>query len=281
LKKLIAEFLNYLGAERGYSPLTIKNYERDLTYFALFIEGKSINYDNVRRYLAYLDKHGFAKKTVSRYISSLKSFFKYLYSEGKIKDNPLALIHLPKLDKKIPNFLFQDDLENFINVEIKDEKDVRSSLIFELIYASGIRVSELVNIKIKDINFEKKEIKIKGKGNKERIVLYGNKCKDKLDNYLKIFKPNNYLFFNKQNDKLSTRTIEYIFKKNKNDKKLKITPHTLRHTFATDLLNGGADLRVVQDLLGHASLSSTEVYTHITNERLRSVYLKVHPRGKK
>lgn len=281
MKKLIAEFLNYLGAERGYSPLTIKNYERDLTYFALFIEGKSINYDNVRRYLAYLDKHGFAKKTVSRYISSLKSFFKYLYSEGKIKDNPLALIHLPKLDKRIPNFLFQDDLENFINVEIKDEKDVRSSLIFELIYASGIRVSELVNIKIKDINFEKKEIKIKGKGNKERIVLYGNKCKDKLDNYLKIFKPNNYLFFNKQNDKLSTRTIEYIFKKNKNDKKLKITPHTLRHTFATDLLNGGADLRVVQDLLGHASLSSTEVYTHITNERLRSVYLKVHPRGKK
>lgn len=295
LESLLKNFLEYLTYEKKYSLLTIKNYERDIEYFLYFLKDKKIfkindvEYNDIREYLVHLHNHQYSKKTISRYISSLRTFFKYLYIEGVIDDNPMVLASNPKLDKKLPNFLYINDLEKLLSIPISDNVyDIRDSLILELLYSTGIRVSELVNIKLKDINFSEQQIKIMGKGSKERYVIYGDVCKNKLVNYLKNsrnfldIKESNYLILNKNGEKITTRYVEILIKKYQKlaNIKVNVTPHTLRHTFATHMLEGGADLKSVQELMGHESLSSTQVYTHITSERLRNVYLHTHPRAK-
>lgn len=296
VESLLKKFLEYLKYEKKYSLLTIKNYERDINYFLYFLKDKKIfkitnvEYQDIRDYLVNLHNHQYSKKTISRYISSLRTFFKYLYMEGIIKNNPMLLVLNPKLDKKLPNFLYTKDLENLLTIPTSNNiYEIRDSLILELLYSTGIRVSELVNIKLKNINFNDKQIKIMGKGSKERYVMYGDICQNKLNKYLKnsrdILNVNQseYLILNKNGEKITTRSIELLVKKYQklSDVKVNVTPHTLRHTFATHMLEGGADLKSVQELMGHESLSSTQVYTHITSERLRNVYLHTHPRAKK
>lgn len=294
METMLEKFLEYLKFEKKYSDLTIKNYKRDIEYFIEFINDKKIKsiddieYQIVRNYLIHLHNHQYSKKTISRYISSLRSFFKFLYMEGKIKSNPMTLVSNPKLDKKLPNFLYSNDLENLLSSPKKDNiYGIRDTLILEILYSTGIRVSELVDIKIKNIIFNEHQIKINGKGNKQRYVIYGVVCEKKLNNYLKNSRPfldrknSEYLFLNKNGSKMTSRFIEMLMHKYQKSSNIKVnvTPHTLRHTFATHLLEGGADLKTVQELMGHESLSSTQVYTHITSERLRNVYLKTHPRS--
>lgn len=296
MEHLLYKFLDYLSYEKKYSNLTINNYGRDIEYFFEFLKDKkitnikNIKYQNIREYLVHLHNRQYSKKTISRYISSLRTFFKYLYIEEIIDNNPMILVSNPKQDKKLPTFLYTNDLENLLSCPNLDTiYGIRDSLILELLYSTGIRVSELVNIKLKDINFNDKQIKILGKGNKERYVLYGQVCSEKLTNYLNHSrsefntKNSEYLLLGKNGTKLTTRFIEILLKKYQQQAniKVKVTPHTLRHTFATHLLEGGADLKTVQELMGHESLSSTQVYTHITSERLRNVYLHTHPRAKK
>ena len=290
----IEEFLKYLDIEKNYSSNTITGYEEDLKEYFKYLEKEKkdilkTDYKFVRSYLTYMFDLKYSKKTISRHISTLRSFYKYLLSENIINKNPMILISNHKLDKKLPNFLYYDELEILLNIPDKSTVlGIRDSLILELLYSTGIRVSELINIKLNDINFSDKKILILGKGNKERYVLYGNTLSEVLDLYLKnsrskLNKDSEYLILNKNGDRITDRGVRYIINNiiKKGEVKYHVSPHTLRHTFATHMLENGADLKSVQELLGHSSLSTTQVYTHVTNERLRNVYLNTHPRAKK
>ena len=278
------KFLDYLKYERGFSDYTIKSYRTDLIEFYDFA-GDDISIDTVREYLRKLYEDKYSNRSISRKVSSLKSYFKYLEGEGIIKDNFMRLISNPKIEKTLPNYLNYDDLEKLLNYPDRSNKyGLRDALILEMLYSSGIRVSELALIKLKDIDFKEKKILILGKGNKERYVYYGSKCADLIDKYLEIdHRDSPYLLIGKKALKLNEREIRKIVTQcaRKAGLKTHVTPHTLRHTYVTHLLNEGADLKSVGDLLGHESLSTTQIYTHVSNERLRQVYLKAHPRAYK
>ena len=291
MDKLINDFLKYLEVERHYSEHTIISYKTDLEEFNEYLGNKNIkdtDYKFIRDYLTYMFDKKYEKKTISRHISTLRSFYKYLLEEKIIKKNPMTLISNPKLDKKLPNFLDYDELEILLNIPDRSTTlGLRDALILELLYSTGIRVSELINIKLKDINRSDKKILIMGKGSKERYVLYGEVLDNLLDVYLsnsrsKLNKNSDYLILNKDGNQITDRGIRLIISKilKKGEIDYHVSPHTLRHTFATHMLENGADLKSVQELLGHENLSTTQVYTHVTNERLRSVYLKTHPRAK-
>ncbi len=278
------KFLDYLKYERGFSDYTIKSYRADLMEFYDFV-GDDISINSVREYLRKLYEDKYSNRSISRKVSSLKSYFKYLESEGFIKDNFMRLISNPKIQKILPNYLNYEDLEKLLNYPDRSNKyGLRDALILEMLYSSGVRVSELALIKLKDIDFKERKILILGKGNKERYVYYGSKCADLIDKYLKVnHRDSPYLLIGKRSEKLNEREIREIVTQcaRKAGLKTHVTPHTLRHTYATHLLNEGADLKSVGDLLGHESLSTTQIYTHVSNERLRQVYLKAHPRAYK
>ena len=279
----IDEFLLYLKNEKGFSDHTIKNYGIDLDEFYDFVQNKIIDIDIIRKYLKNLYDKNYKNRTISRKVSSLKSYFKYLESEGIIDDNPMTLISNPKIEKTLPNYLNYKDLEKLLNYPDTNKKNgLRDALILEMLYSSGCRVSELSSIKVKDINFKDRKILILGKGNKERYVYYGTKCENLLNKYIDK-ETHEYLFTNKHGNKLNERMIRKIVDENARRAGLEVhvTPHTLRHTYATHLLNDGADLKSVGDLLGHENLSTTQIYTHVSNERLRKVYLSAHPRARK
>lgn len=294
MEEKINLFLKYLEIERNYSKNTIIGYQNDLNIFIKYLKKNNINYikityKEIRKYLSFLFEMKYSNKSVSRNISTLRSLYRYLNENNIIDNNPMLLISNPKLEKKLPNFLYYDELEILLNIPDKTTiLGLRDAFILELLYSTGIRVSELVNIKMKDINFNDKKILILGKGSKERYVLYGNTLNNLLELYLSnsrnsLNKNSEYLILNKNGEKISDRAIRLIINKiiNKGQLDYHVSPHTLRHTFATHMLEGGADLKSVQELLGHSSLSTTQVYTHITNERLRNVYLKTHPRAHK
>ena len=287
------DFLKYIKIEKNYSENTIISYKKDLVEYEEYLKEKNTNIKNtdykfVRSYLTYMFDKKYEKKTISRHISTLRSYYKYLYEEKKINKNPMELISNPKLDKKLRNFLYYDELEILLNIPDRSTVlGLRDALILELLYSTGIRVSELINIKMKDINRSNKKILIMGKGSKERYVLYGEVLSKLLDLYLdesrsKLNKNSEYLILNKNGNKITDRGIRLIISNilKKGSLDFHVSPHTLRHTFATHMLENGADLKSVQELLGHENLSTTQVYTHVTNERLRSVYLKTHPRAK-
>ncbi|MBR3198397.1 MAG: tyrosine recombinase XerC [Bacilli bacterium] len=279
----IQKFLNYLKYQKNFSDHTIKNYEIDIKAFYTFIKNQDINTENIRKYLKELYDKKYKNKTISRKVSALKSYFKYLESEDIIKENPMSIISNPKIEKTLPNYLNYDDLEKLLNFPDQNKKEgLRDALILEMLYSLGCRVSELTNIKTKDIDFKDRKILILGKGNKERYVYYGTKCENILEKYLKK-ESHEYLLTNKHGNKLNERIVRKIVDDNarKAGLEVHVTPHTLRHTYATHLLNDGADLKSVSDLLGHENLSTTQIYTHISNERLREVYLKAHPRARK
>lgn len=291
MEENIIKFLKYLKIEKNYSNLTIINYGKDLKIFLTFLEENKINnynkinYQLIRKFLEYLYDENYEKKTIARHISSLRSFFKYLLKENIIKENPMILISNPKLDKKLPKYLYYEQIEQILSIPDRSTPlGMRDLTILELLYSTGVRVSELVNIKIEDIDFNERTIKILGKGNKERIVLYSKVLSNYLKDYLEkrnTFNPNHsYLFINKFGNKLTDRgvrlIIDNILKKGMVD--FHISPHMIRHTFATHLLDNGADLKCVQELLGHKNLSTTQIYTHISDEHLRQVYLDTHKR---
>ena len=279
------KFLDYLKFEKGFSDYTVKSYETDLKEFYDFALDKDINIELVREYLRKLYEDKYSNRSISRKVSSLKSYFKYLESEGIIKDNFMRLISNPKIEKTLPNYLNYDDLERLLNFPDRSNKyGLRDALILEMLYSSGVRVSELANMRLSDIDFNERKILILGKGSKERYVYYGSKCADLLDKYLKIdHRDSPYLLIGKRKEKLNEREIRAIVTDTakKAGISVHVTPHTLRHTYATHMLNEGADLKSVGDLLGHESLSTTQIYTHVSNERLRQVYLSAHPRAHK
>lgn len=293
LDKTTKEFIKYLTNEKRYPETTISSYERDLDNYYGYIELKKIDYknitkDEIRDYLKYLDDLNYSKNTVSRILSTLRHFYTYLVTNKEVKINQFKLIRNPKKEKKLPNFLQGDELQKiFDTINIETPLGMRNRLIVELLYASGLRVSELTELKMNDIDISNKEIRVTGKGDKERIVYFGDYAKKYLELYLKegrkellSNKKSDYLLINNLGDNLSTRGVQMVIDDIVKEASLKhnISPHALRHTFATDLLNNGADLKSVQELLGHSSLSTTQIYTHITNERLRSVYLQTFPR---
>lgn len=288
----IDEFLSYLSDNKNYSELTIKNYGIDLREFSLYIKKDLclVNKDDVKKYLNFLFIKDDKNKTVSRKISTLKSFYKYLYNNGLVSVNPVSNIKYPKKEKSLPKFIPYNELENMIEISKKGYFGVRNNLIVELMYGTGVRVSELVNIKLDDIDYDNKSIRILGKGSYERIVFYGDYVSEVLDTYINGFrkellhgKQNIYLLLNKNGDNITSRGIEKIIDNiiKETSIKVKVSPHTLRHTFATHLLDNGCDLRSVQELLGHKNINTTEVYTHVTSERLKDVYFKSHPRGRR
>lgn len=301
----IKKYLDYLNLEKNYSKATIKTYQQELTKYNEYLKKQNINYLNItkeqiRNYLKYLDELKYKNKTIALHITSLRSFYAYLVKINKLDKNIFSLIKNPKLEKKLPNYLTEKEMDTILHFnelkEYLEKEDIfyqnRDYLILSMLYDTGCRVSELVNIKLTDIIKNNNCIKVMGKGSKERIVYYGEYTKDALETYLvlynKINKKSNYLFIAKNGDKLTTRRISQIIDNVieivdtsfdlQNDFKIKtrVTPHTFRHSFATHLLNNGADLRSVEELLGHASLSTTQIYTHVSKERLQSEYLKAH-----
>ena len=293
MDKIIDEFIEYISIEKNYSDYTCINYRDDLIKFNEFLnmEGikySDVNYNDIRGFVAYLYNKKESSKSITRNISSLRSFYKYLVRNNKIKENPMLLISNPKQDKMLPHYLTYEEIEKLLKVTDKDTPfDIRDNLIIELLYSTGIRVGELVNIKIKDIDFNDKSITVFGKGRKMRIVYFGDICKEKLLKYLDI-RPNivngnnEYLLLNKRGNKLGDRSVRTIFENiiKVNHLDINFSPHTLRHTYATHMLDDGADVRTVQELLGHESISTTGIYTHVSIEHLRNVYLNSHPRGK-
>ena len=292
----LEEYLRYLEYEKNYSKDTIKSYESDILQFFDFCDREAISYlrvdyDFARFYLKYLNEELKERATsVSRKISSIRGFYQYLVVVEKVNANYFKMVRLPKKDKKLPRFFEYSELEELFDIPDKSTAlGQRDSLILELLYASGMRVSELVSIKLDDIDMSKRTIRVMGKGKKARLCYYTDICEEVLELYLKNGRneldTNNssYLFLNHLGGVLTTRGVRYILDNliKKTSIHKKISPHMIRHSFATHLLNEGCDLLSVQELLGHESLKATSIYTHITTDRLKDVYLKTHPRARK
>lgn len=286
-------FLEYLLKEKNYSILTVNSYYKDFKEYFIFLKkinknSININKDELKVYIRSLYDIN-STKTICRKISSIKSLYKYYIKKDYLSLNISEVLVYPKKKKTLPEFIDYDEVIKLINETETSKFPYRDRLVFELLYDTGIRVSELVNIKLKDINKSEREIKVFGKGSYERIVYYGDYGAEALENYLnqeriKILngKENEYLLINKNGDKITDRGIRLVVENTMKKVGINkhVSPHTLRHTFATHLLNDGCDIKSVQELLGHKSLSTTEIYTHVSNERLREVYYKNHPKSR-
>jgi integrase/recombinase XerC len=291
-KEFIAEFISYIKHVKGYSNHTIRNYNADLEHFKNYIENQDININiekitknHIRSFLGYLFNKN-DPNTLTRKISTLRSFFKYLIKDGYIEINPARLVNLPKRKKFLPKILSIDEMFGLLKIPKNDSLlGSRDLCILELLYSSGVRVSELVNLNINDIDFEKNLIKVLGKGKKERLVPITKAAYDAILNYIKrrnaTTSSNSPLFLNYKNSRLTTKSVGRII--DKYTKKMvllkKFSPHSFRHTFATHLLQQGANLRSIQEMLGHASLSTTQKYTKVSIDKLIEVYDKSHPRA--
>lgn len=294
--KELEEYIKYLRYQKNYSDYTILNYESDILEYFDYLNREGLNmydfkYSDTRFLLMYFyEKKKYSTTSVARKISSLRNFYRYLVNHNYVKTNAFNLVTLPKKEKKLPKFLYYNELDEMFNTfDMKKKEDIRDRLILELLYGSGCRVSELVNIKLEDINEYNKTIKILGKGDKERLVCYNNKCKEIIDLYLKeVYNELNkrhvpYLILNMKGNKITTRGVAKILDKiiKRTSLNKHISPHVLRHSFATHLLNEGCDILSVQELLGHKSIATTGIYTHVIDDRIKEVYYKTHPRAKK
>lgn len=285
------KFITYLSSEKRFSEHTIKSYSTDLKQFTSFLADdfqivddiNEVRFQIIRTWIASLLEKGVAPRSVNRKISTLKSYFKFLIREGAIVENPMMKVVSPKSKKRLPVFIEEDQIESLLN-EVKFEEGFvgeRNKLIIELFYVTGIRLSELINIKIRDIDFTNQLIKVLGKRNKERLIPLSSSMLEGLSNFIKRNQQNQFLFTNLAGKKLYTKLVyrlvnKYIGEISSVNKK---SPHILRHTFATHMLNNGADINAIKELLGHANLSATQVYTHNTIEKLKSVYKQAHPRA--
>lgn len=287
MEQLIEKYIISLKNIRAYSENTTNSYETELKKYALYIKDKNISYLNITKeqiwdYLKYLDSLHYSSRSIAKHITVIRSFYQHLKENNIINSNVFKGIKNPKIKKSLPNVLNYIEIEKLLFFEEpKNAWEQEERLIFELLYATGMRVSELANLKIKDISKNEKSIRVMGKGRKERIVFFGDYAYRELEKFLKVRNELlikgqiDTLLVNKRGGPLSRSSIEAIVKKREQKICMEhhISPHTLRHTFATHMLEGGADIRTVQELLGHASLSTTEIYTHLTSDYLRKEYL--------
>ena len=294
-EKIIDDYLEFLKYQKNYSDYTIKSYETDIMEYFNYINSEGLNYkdieySDIRFYLMYLKEKKDNNASIDRKLSALRGFYKYLVNENILHNNVFSLVNGPKKSKKLPRYFDYNELEEmFLIPDTNTSLGQRDLLLLEMLYATGCRVGELVSIKVKDIDFNRRNILIVGKGNKERYLNYGEYCEDILnkyliDGYISLNKNNSdYLFLNNNGGVLTERGVRFILDKiikqtgiNKN-----ISPHMIRHSFATHLLNEGCDLLTVQKLLGHESIKATQIYTHVTTDRLKDVYYHSFPRAKK
>lgn len=289
-------FIEYLQIEKNYSQYTIEHYQHDIREFFLFMSEQGIErldnveYSDTRIYLTKLFNQQLSRKSVARKISCMRSFYKFLLREKQVEDNPFSLVSIPKLEKRLPDFFYEEELsELFKACETETVLGKRNKALLELLYATGIRVGECSKIQLKDLDLSLSTVLVHGKRRKERYVPFGSFAHDALEDYilngrkdlLKEKEDHGYLFLNFRGGPLTDRGIREILNKLIEQSALtgKIHPHKLRHSFATHMMSNGADMRTVQELLGHAFLSSTQVYTHVTKEHLRNIYLSHHPRA--
>ena len=285
------KFITYLSSEKRFSEHTIKSYTTDLKQFTSFLSSEfqiideinEISFQIIRTWIASLLEKGINPRSVNRKISTLKTYFKFLIREGVLIENPMTKVVAPKSKKRLPVFIEEDQIASLLN-EVQFEEGFvgqRNKLIIELFYVTGIRLSELINIKISDVDFNNQSIKVLGKRNKERIIPLSSNVVNDLNIFIENNQQNKYLFTNLEGEKLYNKLVyrlvnKYIGEISSVNKK---SPHILRHTFATHMLNNGADINAIKELLGHANLSATQVYTHNTIEKLKTVYKQAHPRA--
>jgi integrase/recombinase XerC len=307
MQSLFQQYITYLEAERNFSPYTIRNYITDLKGsknikgLIPFLSEKGLTSPikadrfDIRDYLSYLAEQKVVKASIARKVSSMRSFYKYLEREGIITINPMQYISSPKLDRRLPSFLTDTEINRLLDTpDAEDPYGRRDRAFLELLYASGLRVSELTGLQIDQVNLETREIRVIGKGSKERVVLMGEPAANALEIYMQEardlipkIKPTSRtnkrkskaVFINNDGYPLTERSVQEILQRYADEAGIgkRVHPHMLRHTFATHMLNGGADLRVVQELLGHADLSTTQIYTHISKNQAKKVYLSAHP----
>ncbi|MBN1899010.1 MAG: site-specific tyrosine recombinase XerD [Spirochaetes bacterium] len=294
MKELLEQFINYLKIEKGLSRNTVLNYQSDIEQFFIFLKSKNIdNIDDVSGlllsgYLSYLRSHNISNRSMARKVTALRMFFKYLVIDRIIQINPSLLLEVPKINASLPEYLSLSEVESLLKTfDTQKPLQVRDKTIMELLYSAGLRVSEITNLHVYDINSRERFIKVKGKGDKERLIPLGQKAIDILDHYIMRIRPqynrmdSPFLFLNAKGGKLSRISVWKIIKfyARKCGITKDISPHTLRHSFATHLINNGADLRSVQELLGHSSISTTQIYTHLNYEKLKKFHHSYHPRG--
>jgi integrase/recombinase XerC len=294
MKREIEEFSAYLRHERNASPHTISSYRIDLTQLADYLDAKKIllsQVDNVvlRGFLVELYRKSLAKTSAARKLAAIRSFFQFCLKRHWIEDNPAKVVATPKLDKTVPSFLSEDEMEKFLEIPPSDATlGIRDRAILEVFYATGIRVGELVGINLENLSLDEKMIRVRGKGKKERLVPFGRKAAESLADYFRLrpalLKKNlneSALFLNYQGARITSRSVQRLVAKyiRRAALRRKISPHSLRHSFASHLLSRGADLRVIQELLGHESLATTQKYTHVDLKQMLDVYRKSHPRS--
>lgn len=291
----VERFLRYLELERNYSPNTLRGYRSDLEGFERYIRESGVeslldaDHLTIRGYLAKLQLDGLSRATVQRKLASLKTFYRFLHRMGFLEINPTATVSSPKVERRLPEFLTVEEVDRLLSAPRGDRPiEIRDKAMLELIYSTGIRISELLAIDLWDIDLTEMVVRVKGKGRKERIVPFGEVAKEALERYLEVrddLAPggsnDSALFLSDWGRRMTPRNFRErlrIYAERAGIKK-RISPHILRHSFATHMLEAGADLRVVQEMLGHSNLSTTQIYTHVTAERLKQVYGKFHPRA--
>ena len=291
LSDLITEFLRYLLIDKGYSENTIESYKRDLDKFLEYNKNTSIDNisnEDLKKYIKYLNDDGLNEKSIARNISSLKSFYKFLVISKYISSNTSDSLYLPKIKKSLPSTLTEEEVTSLLDIDLTDNFSYRNKAMLELLYATGLRVSELINLRLQDIDFSQDIIRTFGKGSKERIIPIGDYAKEYLEKYIYEYRSsmlkrenNEYIFLNNHGKQMTRQGFFKIIKKIAKEKGInkELSPHTLRHSFASHLLKYGADLRTIQELLGHSDISTTQIYTHITNEELKQNYNEFHPHG--
>ena len=281
-------FLNQLKVEKGLSKNTLESYTRDLKRFHAFLKASPPSRDKIIQYLARLYDDGLSATSVCRHLTTLRQFFKFLFQEEKIKDNPTSEIEMPSVRKKLPQVLTEEEVVQLLDAPQNDVLGLRDRAMLEVLYATGMRVSELVDLRLASLDLKVGYVRVLGKGSKERLVPMGDMARQKLELYLDESRTHldkkldqNHVFLNRSGEKLTRQAFWLLLKKYAAQAGIEkdLTPHTLRHTFATHLLERGADLRVIQALLGHSDISSTQIYTHISTKRLEDIYKKYHPRA--
>ena len=299
MNKAVKEYLDHLQYERNYSHQTVASSAYDLKKFFAFLDEEDTLFDEVdiiviRNFLTVELNHGISKRSCKRRLSTLKHFYDFLLKKGYVKENPFVFVKSPKTDKRYPQVLYQEQVRSILddNAKRKDELALRDQAILEMLYYTGMRASELVSVNVQDVDIEPRTVRVMGKGSKERIIPFSNECQKVLKEYLKNCRPKlfakninpvNALILSNRGERLTTRGLEYILDQieAKTGNYVGLHPHILRHSFATHLLENGADLKTIQELLGHASLNATQVYTHVTEETMRETFFTFHPRAKK
>ncbi len=295
MQQLLEKYVRFLQLEKSASPYTVRNYIGDIRDFLDFLKVQKIgSLDEVdrnlmRRYLSWLMDLNTAKGSIARKLSALRSFYRYLMRENLVKKNPAATTGTPKLERRLPTFLTEAEMKQVLeSPDLSTPAGIRDRALMELLYAAGLRVSEIAGLNLENVNLSTREIRVLGKGSKERITLMGRPAVLALEAYLKEERPvllgnkkTEALFLNRDGNRMAVRRFQYILDKYAHIAGLakRVHPHLFRHSFATHLLDGGADLRVVQELLGHSRLTTTQIYTHVTRNRARQVYLAAHPRS--